>query len=71
MKILTYKKSGVDIKKLDTFKEKLKMIFRGSYSEEVIRGLGGFGGLFRFPQRKYRKPVLVSSSDGVGTKLKI
>ncbi|MCM8800015.1 MAG: phosphoribosylformylglycinamidine cyclo-ligase [Candidatus Omnitrophica bacterium] len=37
----------------------------------MIRGLGGFGGLFRFPQRKYRKPVLVSSSDGVGTKLKI
>jgi len=71
MKGLTYKKAGVDIKGLDKFKEKLKKIISSSYSEEVLRGIGGFGGLFRFPYRDYRKPVLVSSADGVGTKLKI
>lgn len=71
MKSLTYKKAGVNIKKLDTFKEKLKLMLRGSYNEEVIRGVGSFGGLFRFPQKKYHQPVLVSSCDGVGTKLKI
>jgi len=71
MKGLTYKKAGVDIKSLDKFKEKLKKIISSSYSEEVLRGIGGFGGLFRFPCKNYRKPILVSSADGVGTKLKI
>jgi len=71
MKGLTYKKAGVDIKSLDNFKERLKKIISSSYSEEVLRGIGGFGGLFRFPYKNYRRPVLVSSADGVGTKLKI
>ena len=68
---LTYKKSGVDIKKADLFKQGIKLLLRKSFSKEVLRDIGGFGSFFRFPEEKYKEPVLVSSSDGVGTKLKI
>ncbi len=71
MKSLTYKKSGVDIKKAASFKKDIKGLARKSFSEEVLRDIGGFGSFFRFPKEKYKEPVLVSSSDGVGTKLKI
>jgi len=71
MRALSYKKAGVDIESLDKFKEKLKKIISFSYSDDVLRGIGGFGGLFKFPYKNYRKPILVSSADGVGTKLKI
>ncbi|MCM8792291.1 MAG: phosphoribosylformylglycinamidine cyclo-ligase [Candidatus Omnitrophica bacterium] len=71
MRSLTYKKAGVDIKSLGIFKEKLKKLFLPSSGKGVLRCIGGFGGLFRFPKESYRSPVLVSSADGVGTKLKI
>jgi phosphoribosylformylglycinamidine cyclo-ligase len=71
MKGLTYKKAGVDIGKATAFKLKLKTLLKKSYSPLVLKGVGGFGSLFAFPKGKYREPVLVSSSDGVGTKLKI
>ena len=44
---------------------------RKSASIQVLKGVGGFGSFFAFPKKKYKNPVLVSSSDGVGTKLKI
>jgi len=71
MKGLTYKKSGVDIKKASLFKRQIKTLVKKSFSKEVLRDIGSFGGFFRFPKEKYKDPVLVSSSDGVGTKLKI
>lgn len=71
MKRLTYKKSGVDIHKADLFKIKLKALLKRSYGPLVLKGVGGFGSLFKFPKEKYKQPILVSSSDGVGTKLKL
>ena len=71
MKSLTYKKSGVDIKKASLFKKEIKSLVRKSFRKEVLRDIGGFGSFFRFPKERYKDPVLVSSSDGVGTKLKI
>ncbi|KPK98368.1 MAG: phosphoribosylaminoimidazole synthetase [Omnitrophica WOR_2 bacterium SM23_72] len=68
---LTYKKAGVDIAGASSFKRKIKPLVRRSFRKEVLRDIGGFGSFFRFPKEKYKNPVLVSSSDGVGTKLKI
>ena len=62
MKRITYKKSGVDIDEADRFVRAIK---------PLTRGIGGFGGLFKFEANKYKDPYLVSSTDGVGTKLKI
>ena len=68
---LTYKKAGVDISKATTFKSKIRPLVRKSFRKEVLKDIGGFGSFFKFPKEKYREPILVSSSDGVGTKLKI
>lgn len=68
---LTYKKAGVDITGAGSFKSRIKPLVRKSFRKEVLRDIGGFGSFFRFPKEKYKDPVLVSSSDGVGTKLKI
>ncbi len=71
MKGLTYKKAGVDIQKATLFKKSIKGLVRKSFSKEVLQDIGGFGSFFRFPKEEYKEPILVSSSDGVGTKLKI
>ncbi|RKY33282.1 MAG: phosphoribosylformylglycinamidine cyclo-ligase [Candidatus Omnitrophota bacterium] len=71
MKGLTYKKSGVDIEKANQFKTKLKSSLKKSYGSAVLKGVGGFGSLFDLSKIKYKDPILVSSADGVGTKLKI
>jgi phosphoribosylformylglycinamidine cyclo-ligase len=71
MSKLTYKKSGVDIHKMDAFKSGIKSLVRKSFRKEVLKDIGGFGSFFALQKNKYRNPVLVSSSDGVGTKLKI
>jgi phosphoribosylformylglycinamidine cyclo-ligase len=68
---LTYKASGVDIHAMDAFKGQIKPLLRKSFRPEVLKDIGGFGSFFRFPKGKFRDPVLVSSADGVGTKLKI
>jgi len=70
-KQLTYKKAGVDVKKADALVKKIKRIVESTNRREVLKGVGGFGGLFGLETDKYDKPILVSSSDGVGTKLKI
>jgi phosphoribosylformylglycinamidine cyclo-ligase len=71
MKKITYKQSGVDIKSASLFKAKLQGLVKSSQGPEVLKGIGGFGSFFAFAKDKYREPVLVASSDGVGTKLKI
>lgn len=70
MNKITYKKSGVDIHSMDNFKSGIKSLVRKSFRSEVLKDIGGFGSFFRMP-KGYRDPILVSSSDGVGTKLKI
>ena len=69
--MLTYKKAGVDINKADRFKARIASLVRNSASPQVLKGIGGFGGLFEFPKERYKNPVLISSCDGVGTKLNI
>lgn len=68
---LSYKAAGVDIGAGEAAVERIKGLARGTHGPEVLANLGGFGGLFEFPKDRYRQPVLVSSADGVGTKLKI
>jgi len=68
---ITYRKSGVDIAGASVFKAKLKPLVRKSFRPEVLKDIGGFGSFFRLERKKYKDPILVSSSDGVGTKLKI
>lgn len=68
---LTYKKSGVDIKKAGDFKSGINARVRRSFGPEVLRDIGSFGSFFSLAKAKYKEPVLVSSADGVGTKLKI
>lgn len=70
-KELTYADSGVDIDAGNRAVELMKDSVRASYRPEVIGDLGGFGGLFALDTRKYKEPVLVSGTDGVGTKLKL
>ena len=71
MQKVTYKKAGVDIAQAGVFKKAIVPMLRRSFSKNVLRDIGGFGSFFRLDKNKYRDPVLVSSADGVGTKLKI
>jgi phosphoribosylformylglycinamidine cyclo-ligase len=65
---VTYAAAGVDIEAGDRAVELIKEKVRSTYRPEVIGDVGGFGSLFAFPNERYRDPVLVSSTDGVGTK---
>jgi phosphoribosylformylglycinamidine cyclo-ligase len=68
---ITYKDAGVDIEAGDELVERIKPAVKRSMRPEVLAGLGGFGALFEIPIDRYRKPVLVSGTDGVGTKLRL
>lgn len=68
---MTYKDSGVDISKGNEAKDRIKKMVRKTFDKNVISEIGLFGGFYRFPKNKFNDPVLVSSTDGVGTKLKI
>jgi phosphoribosylformylglycinamidine cyclo-ligase len=68
---MSYKDAGVDIDKANLFVDRIKTITKSTFRKEVMSSIGGFGGLFRLDVGKYSNPVLVSSTDGVGTKLKI
>jgi phosphoribosylformylglycinamidine cyclo-ligase len=67
---LSYKSAGVDIDAGDALIERIKPLARKTMREGVLAGIGGFGALFEVPKR-YKEPVLVSGTDGVGTKLKL
>src|SRR3989475_10952458 len=68
---LDYKKAGVDIDAGNEFVQRIRTLVRSTFRPEVLTDIGGFAGLFRFDAKKYKDPVLVSGTDGVGTKLKI
>jgi phosphoribosylformylglycinamidine cyclo-ligase len=68
---LTYKDAGVDIDAGNALVERIKPLVARTARPEVLTGLGGFGGLFALAPGKYEEPVLVSGTDGVGTKLKL
>ncbi len=68
---ITYKKSGVDIAAMEQFKRGLRSVVKKSFRPEVLKNIGGFGSFFAFNKNAYKNPILVSSADGVGTKLKI
>lgn len=66
---MTYKDAGVDIDAGNALVDRIKPFVKRTQRPEVLAGLGGFGGLFALAPDKYREPVLVSGTDGVGTKL--
>ncbi|MGH9164886.1 MAG: phosphoribosylformylglycinamidine cyclo-ligase [Acidimicrobiales bacterium] len=65
---MTYAAAGVDLAAGERAVERIKEKVRSTYRPEVIGDIGGFGGLFAFPADRYREPVLVGATDGVGTK---
>jgi len=71
MKQKAYAAAGVDIDLGNKVKATLPQLLAGTHRREVLGKVGGFGGLFQLDLKKYREPILVSSVDGVGTKLKI
>jgi len=68
---LTYRDSGVNIDTGNELIERIKPAVKKTNRPGVISGLGGFGGLFELPWSDYKQPILVSGTDGVGTKLKL
>jgi phosphoribosylformylglycinamidine cyclo-ligase len=67
----TYAGAGVDITSGERAKQRIKMLARKTFNKNVLSEIGGFGGLFALDLEKFPQPVLVSSTDGVGTKLKV
>jgi phosphoribosylformylglycinamidine cyclo-ligase len=68
---VTYADAGVDITRGDQAKERIKTLAQQTFNRSVLGGIGGFGALYAPNLKRYKDPVLVSSADGVGTKLKI
>jgi phosphoribosylformylglycinamidine cyclo-ligase len=68
---LDYKSAGVDIEAGNALVERIKPVAARTRIPGVLAGLGGFGSLFELPVDRYRRPVLVAGTDGVGTKLKL
>lgn len=66
-----YKEAGVNIDAGNEVVRRIKHLVRQTYNEQVLGDLGSFGGLYAFPARDFQEPVLVSSTDGVGTKLRV
>jgi len=67
----TYKEAGVDIDAGTEAVSRIKKHVKSTFNPSVLTDIGGFGGCFQFDKDKYKNPVLVSSADGVGTKLKL
>jgi phosphoribosylformylglycinamidine cyclo-ligase len=71
MSCITYKKAGVDIDGADAFLAKIKPLLKKTSRPEVLGDIGGFSGLFKPQIKRMKDPILVSSTDGVGTKLMV
>ena len=71
MKKFSYKDAGVNIEKGDAFVQAIKPMVESTFRPEVLTKIGGFAGCLSLNLERYKKPILVSSTDGVGTKLKI
>lgn len=69
--VLDYKAAGVDIEAGEELVDRIKHLARKTSRPGVLAGVGGFGALFQLPWQNYKEPILVSSTDGVGTKLKL
>ena len=70
-KPLTYAESGVDIETGNEVVSVIKPLAQDTHNDSVLSNIGGFGGLFELHAKDYKRPILVSSTDGVGTKLKL
>jgi phosphoribosylformylglycinamidine cyclo-ligase len=68
---MDYREAGVDISAADRAKDRIKALARGTFNPGVLSEIGSFGGMFRPDLSAYREPVLVSSTDSVGTKIKV
>jgi phosphoribosylformylglycinamidine cyclo-ligase len=68
---ITYADAGVDIDRANRTKKRIKYLAHKTFTRGVLSEIGGFGGLFAVDKAKYLDPILVSSVDGVGTKLKV
>ncbi len=69
--MLSYKDAGVDIEKADRFVDQIKRFVKKTFDKNVITPIGGFAGAYLLEISKYKEPVITSSTDGVGTKLKV
>jgi phosphoribosylformylglycinamidine cyclo-ligase len=68
---MDYREAGVDISAADAAKARIKALARGTFNPGVLSEIGSFGGMFRPDLGAYREPVLVASTDGVGTKIQV
>lgn len=68
---ITYADAGVDVSNADRTKQRIKYLAQRTFNKQVLSEIGGFGGLFKLDTTRHKDPVLVSSADGVGTKLKV
>ena len=68
---ITYAEAGVDIRRAERAKHRIRLLARKTFDQNVLGDIGGFGALYALDKRRWKSPVLVSSADGVGTKLKI
>lgn len=68
---MDYKTAGVNIEEGESAKKNIAALARSTHGPNVLKGLGLFGGFYQFPAQQYREPVLVASTDGIGTKIKL
>jgi phosphoribosylformylglycinamidine cyclo-ligase len=68
---MDYREAGVDISAADAAKGRIKALARSTFNASVLTEIGSFGGMFRADLSRYREPVLVASTDGVGTKIRV
>jgi phosphoribosylformylglycinamidine cyclo-ligase len=68
---MDYREAGVDISAADAAKGRIKALARATFNSQVLTEIGSFGGMFRPDLSRYREPVLVASTDGVGTKIRV